>query len=127
METINPSASLTPCPVTPTETTSGKHAADVDIGIRPPVRREVPAGPHHVIAAQGARGSRLVSANKLNNRFIAAVLNVIPHELVERQPGPQHQQVVVQLDPALVVVLRQARPLRLGGTLLEQPPRRVLD
>ncbi|EJK72908.1 hypothetical protein THAOC_05513, partial [Thalassiosira oceanica] len=54
------------------------------------------------------------------------VLNVAPHELVERQLGSQHQQVVIQLDPALVEVLPKARPLPLRGAF-EQPPRCLLD
>ena len=47
------------------------------------------------------------------------------HEPVERQRqlGPQHEQVIAQLDPALVAALRQARSLTVRGALEEPPPR----
>ncbi|EJK55047.1 hypothetical protein THAOC_25264 [Thalassiosira oceanica] len=85
---------------------------------------KVLAGPHHVIAAQGRRRQTLARAS--DDRSLLAILNVASHELVEGKLGSQHQQVMVQLDPALVGVLRKARPLPLRGTL-EQPPRRLLD
>ena len=71
---------------------------------------EVPAGPHHVIAAQsGGRHPGIIGCS--DNRLVVAILNVAPHELVKRQLGSQHQQVAVQLDPSLAIVLQQAQPL----------------
>ncbi|EJK50902.1 hypothetical protein THAOC_29985, partial [Thalassiosira oceanica] len=85
---------------------------------------KVLAGPHHVIAAQGRRCIR-EARNSLNDRFLLAVLNIVSHELVEGQLGSQHQQVVMQLDPALAGVLPKARPLPVRGAL-EQPHSRLL-
>ncbi|EJK77423.1 hypothetical protein THAOC_00748, partial [Thalassiosira oceanica] len=52
--------------------------------------------------------------------------DVTPNKLVEGQTRPQHQKVVVKLDPALAFVPRQHGLLLVVGRTLEYPPRRLL-
>jgi len=62
--------------------------------------------PHHVIAAQYRGQTKPLRA--CNRKLNFVVLNESSHEQVERLLEFQHEQVVVQLDPALIVVFRQA-------------------
>ncbi|EJK71717.1 hypothetical protein THAOC_06817 [Thalassiosira oceanica] len=53
------------------------------------------------------------------------IFDFTPNKLVEGQTRPQHQQVMVQLGPALALVPREHGLLLVGRTL-EYPPRRLL-